>query len=474
MTKSEIKEPKEEILINKMYSGYNLDKMLGHEAINLVTDDKGNNYIYVLSNGSYGKIHYGKIKQIFLIRSISEICSQVLGVTSDFESILENEVTDILNSKKSKNKEQLKKLIYKYQIEYIKNNKITINGELLNKYYLNNPLDKKEEAIYITFKANDFRVPTKNIYLVNKQNGNKDKYKDYNGIVVEVDNFDHKNRRLHNFYSNKGANKNYEKLNNIALGKFDENYCFNLEDKDKKSFWISKNKKEINCSNETYLEFMGQIDSETVFTNMIVKILKKYPNIFKKLSEEILNVKNINVDKVKIKKEVSFFLKLEENTSNKKKPDGRIDILIEDENNVIVIENKIKSDINGKVMNENNEILKTQLNNYITYINQTYKNYTPHYFIFSPGYNNIKESLLKIKKQKNKEDILDNYRIITYKDLYEFFNRDENKTIIGEDSFYKEFVNDLSIHAKPLDEYHFDLMMRKFSATIEQASPKDK
>lgn len=65
--------------------------------------------------------------------------------------------------------------------------------------------------------------------------------------------------------------------------------------------------------------------------------------------------------------------------------DGRIDILIEDKINkfVIVIENKMLSNVAVKEQRERDSVSKTQLSNYVKFISKNYKEFEVFYILLS-------------------------------------------------------------------------------------------
>ena len=80
--------------------------------------------------------------------------------------------------------------------------------------------------------------------------------------------------------------------------------------------------------------------------------------------------------------------KIESTEWNRKNPSGgRVDLLIRDGENIVVIENKIKSDINTIATDGDDS---TQLNRYVNYVNWLVKNNEgakPHFIILTPSYN---------------------------------------------------------------------------------------
>lgn len=90
---------------------------------------------------------------------------------------------------------------------------------------------------------------------------------------------------------------------------------------------------------------------------------------------------------------------------------------------MIVIENKIESDINSIRTDENNS---TQLRRYYNYVSWLIENIEikPHFLILTPNYN-----IPHIEEERNDNNevldlqMSDIYKIITYKDLYDFFSK---------------------------------------------------
>ena len=142
---------------------------------------------------------------------------------------------------------------------------------------------------------------------------------------------------------------------------------------------------------------------------------------------------------------------------------GRIDLLIKDKDNIIVIENKIKSGINTKSSDAKD---MTQLDRYVNFIEsiiEESKSKTkcqgpkPYYFILTPNYNVPDASRLN-----------DKFRIVTYKDLYDFLSDEKYREKVEKDDNFKAFRDTLHRHTLPTpNAYLFDEMMEKFQNRIK-------
>jgi hypothetical protein len=151
----------------------------------------------------------------------------------------------------------------------------------------------------------------------------------------------------------------------------------------------------------------------------------------------------------------------DEKWNHKEKPNGgRVDLLIRDEENIIVIENKIKSDINTIATDGDDS---TQLNRYVNYVDwlvQTKYEHQPNcYFtILTPAYNipTISDHAMKVM-----------YKIITYADLYNFLK--EHLFIFYNDTNFVAFFEAMKRHTyKNVNDYLYGEMQDKFYRRIRK------
>ena len=145
---------------------------------------------------------------------------------------------------------------------------------------------------------------------------------------------------------------------------------------------------------------------------------------------------------------------------------GHIDLLISDTKNVIVIENKIKSGINGIKYDVYGEEITSQLLDYFKYVNgykkqkknnkteyiedeyltNRFKNKNKHFFIFAPDYNKIDAGKIN--------SIPSTYKIIPYSKIYEFY--DKYRDAFGyrysrKIRYYYEFIYAIEKHCNSVD-----------------------
>lgn len=135
---------------------------------------------------------------------------------------------------------------------------------------------------------------------------------------------------------------------------------------------------------------------------------------------------------------------------------GIIDLFIETNNSVIVIENKIKSDLNGKNVDEDGEEV-TQLSKYDKYLSAICSNRKCFLLVIAPDYN----SEFRIES-----GLKTNPSIIKYSDLYDFFKeRLSDELAVGGvwENKYRLFLNTLKKHSISLE----DEMLIRFKNAIK-------
>ena len=214
-----------------------------------------------------------------------------------------------------------------------------------------------------------------------------------------------------------------------------------------------------------FMNVIGLEDSEIAFSNMISYFFSKYPALFnaflRQYYKKTMNPIQIDITKMTVEREKN-----------------RIDIYITDGTWHIIIENKIKSGINGVEKQKNSEgKYESQLSKYI----QSLKNLKPEKennengdtpkgvdeknircYLFLPRY-----ATSKIKLDDFKDG--DKYKIVNYKMLWDFFAQylptikfqNENEKL-----FYSFFLDAMSKHTKEHDTDIVERMQRRFMDRI--------
>ena len=148
-----------------------------------------------------------------------------------------------------------------------------------------------------------------------------------------------------------------------------------------------------------------------------------------------------------------------ENEESDKKNTGRIDLMIRTPKAMIVIENKIKSDINSIDGDGDG----AQLRRYYDYAEHLACNKNTqdvgkkrHYIVLSPKYN-VPE--VKDKQMRKK------YKFVTYKDLYDFLEK--NKSVFEHDANFVAFFEAMKRHTyENVNDYLYYDMQEKFFRRI--------
>jgi hypothetical protein len=154
--------------------------------------------------------------------------------------------------------------------------------------------------------------------------------------------------------------------------------------------------------------------------------------------------------------------KIEDTKVNPKKypSGGRIDLMIRTSDSLVVIENKIKSDINS--VEENGE--GNQLSKYYTYANRlaTKKGISDygkqcHFIILSPKYN------IPTVKHEKKDST---YQVITYAHMYDYLTH--HKHVFESDANFVAFYEAMYRHThENVNDYLYYEMQEKFFRRIK-------
>ena len=358
---------KKGIVLNRMYTGSYLSSNLGHEVINMFPDDDGNYYMYLNATGDFSAEHAGKIGSMLLIKytgqdKYGKPWVEVLGCAI--------ELKDIYNSKQRKQSEEdyvpCKGNSFKI-IKEIKYGGVPIHDifkgydqqDVLISYYAEKLLlPKNDVKIYLCFAP--FGDETIQASRISTNSG---RY-----IVEMAEKF--ASTSLKRYILEKDNKEDYNSLNNlISLDIW--------QDAVRDRIIIPKAFKPHQIS---LFDIMPKLQrDENCFSDAFSYFIKRDAQEWQKILEKICRDDNLGkIVSVKREKDASI---------SKDNKGGRIDLLIRTENAYIVIENKIKSDVNrsrGDLRGEN------QLDRYREYINHCVEgngDIKSYFFILAPDYN---------------------------------------------------------------------------------------
>ena len=444
-------------IINKMYAGDYLDvgQNIGHEIINLFCADDGNNYIYINPSGIIDKKYDNKnIEAVFLTKQCGKGCQKILAIA---------EIEDqLLKQSKGTIKEQAEELKIRYGGHFLEN--IFEN----NSYYAEvkrgsrrgkkdrNRIKKDDIANKVTFltKKNGFYFPTEGTHVVLADaNADKEtlcslKEKGYSIYQLGDYKFGYQSPKF--YFSNYDSGKKkdaYRKLAKVMADAKNENKFIN---KMPDTIDAPKNRKKRELYRQeaaTYIEAMGQLNRENIFSNLLCFFLDFDRNLLQTLCKKIFGV---DIEK----------------TASIKREFHHVDIWIQDGNNIVIIENKIHSGLNGKdgkqLKNYMKEAEKEAKKNNIDKSNIKYFVIAPNYYTKIP-----KEKL----KVKNNE-----YKMVRYKEIYNIFNNHQLEKDIYKDqkyldeinSYYKDFKRALLAHSKDSNTTKSEAMERRFYSRLDQ------
>lgn len=380
-----------EIMLNKSFVGswgVTNDENIPHEIINLFRSDNGNIYIYVPPYGGFKTQKHPEVESVLLTGSWNHNTTEVFYVIKG--------LTLLHQGNKKATKTERDKLV-----DYIINNDIRYGGKYLHEIKM---AEFEEDMIYyMTFQADAVYKPKKPLFL-SWENG-ADEHTPKKDVYKLTDK-KYKYQRQIGYIPQNDYPRVVEIINNHSLWEtFDPTSLKNIAG-------ISRKKPHRN-----FLQLIHKEYDETIFSNLLYEFFRTTPGLFSTFAEKIL----------KITREKDFVITKEVTTKNGK---GRIDLLAENDNYVVVIENKINSGLNG--IDKHNHL--SQLTTYIEYVESELLNGRKGaYFLFEPNYNDI--DISRFDQNRGHEFVK-----IQYSQLYSFF---KSHRLELEKSPYSAYADDL-------------------------------
>lgn len=413
-----------EIIINKMYVGAYLSEgdNIGHEIINLYKADDGKNYIYLNSQGTIELSHGENRITILLVRKFA---SKTYKVLSKAEGVTILDFADIKLPRKER---------YKGQVAL----GLTYGGislvDLFNENSYHGSFEDEKNA-YTTFVADKVIKPKNQIYITDDSSVSGD-----NTYFIRT-NKGFGKQTLREFYNENDKPYSFADLNQII---------------ENRELWEDTNTTQAiselpELQKDSYFNFLNiirQEDNELAFSNMFAYFFNINREAFSRFASDVLHI------------EMQTDFTIEREKKN-------IDLLISDENNAVVIENKIKASING--VDDRHDIysdqVQSQLKKYYHFVtsDDEYRKKTASCFIFSPNYNRIELSKFSCGEK---------YTIVYYREIYNFFV--ENKNLFDDVPYFEGFINAMHKHTMDYDNELEEEMQRRFQNTIYNAKKRKK
>lgn len=365
-------------ILNKIFTGSFLDYNLGHEIINFIKMDDNSRYIYVNPYGERSEQSAKYTEYVFHIMGIVYKNKRYYELTA-VSKVSKDDVCYKRNNKEEKSELKYKKFP-------------------LRKIFKQNNNDNRSHLC--TFKAANFYKPKKRILFLVSENKPEIVNESKDIMIVKLT----CNPQHSRAYSREKDIKVLDEIINKYLienndienwDNYEEELCFSL------------------ISDRTKLE--------NSMSNQIAYFFNRDKKLLNKFVKEFLKI-NVN-DNFKIIRE-------KEN----------IDLLLEGDNNIIVIENKIDSGINGN-----------QLVMYEKYIKNEYEKKDKYFYILEPHYSSITED----EKNKNGGE---HYKILYYEELYKVFKNAKYRPA-GKETEYGNFL---------FKEFIYTIEYIKMSKTLQQ------
>lgn len=386
-----------------MYNGDYLNDNLGHEIINLYQSDNGSHYIYLQHSGTFHVSQQDKVGCVLLVRSLPG--RKMLEVLGKAEGI-----TEIYHPKQTAED----------QIKYIVENDVRYAGVLLNELFIEN----EYQYVYLTYKAERVSRPIKPLYVSF----------DKDGIDTVV------------LTENKQAKASLKQYIDYELTPND--YIALQEKINDASLWnngVDKvEMKDVDKRDITYFDICGVSSNELAFSNAFAFFMERYPDLLVRFAKEELGC-GFSTD------------------FNVAREEGNIDLLIRGGNKIIIVENKVKSHINGLIFNrKSNQLDRTQLEKYYEFAKKEAKEkgWDTAFYLLTPNYNDIDLSVYKSGCF---------YKKIYYKQVYDFCVKQKE---YKEDIYFRDFVNALYPHTKDISDDLYEDMKHLFLQRIKGRSRK--
>lgn len=405
-----------EIMLNKSFIGswgVESDENIPHEIINLFKSDNGNIYIYVPPYGGFQTKEHPEVSYVLLTGSWNNNMTEIFYVAKNLK-LLHN------GGKKATRKDR------ELLVEQIKNDNIKYGGKYLHEIKMAE--NEEENIFYLTFQVGSICKPKKKLFL--SWSCNTEEHTDTKDI-----------------YELTERNYNYQRqIGYIPVA--DYNLVESIINDD--DIWDTENDvvqsvRTVTINQKETLNFLKLIHKEydeTIFTNLFYEFFNSTPDLFTQFAESVLDIHGAS----------DYSVKREVQTKDGK---GRIDLLAESSEYVVVIENKINSGLNG--IDKHNRL--SQLTTYIEFVEREVLNgRIGFYYIFEPNYNDI--DILRFDQKRGKE-----FSKIQYSKIYDFFNMNREK--LYESPFGKytdDFIGALYRHTLTMK----DVVMQRFTDAIQK------
>ncbi len=414
-----------EIMLNKSFIGswgLESEDNIPHEIINRYRSDGGKVFLYVPPYGGLGEDH--DVSDILITSDWHDNTTEVYYWATELHKLHDggkypkspdDPVMDIL-SKKIKGEKPLYDDV-RYEIKY--------GGAFLDEIKMS--MNEDEKPVFpLTFEAGKIYKPKSRLFITwgcSTKNL-------LEGTHITIDSGYKYQRQTGYLDKSDEHNKKLVELLNVR----------------RDDFWQELDLPKVPdmlpaCQNpDTFVKLIHKEYDETTYTNLLFHFLR-LPGIFERFARQVLGIE-LTSEKYIVKREVAVKSMADPDSRQTDAKDGRIDLAVIGDHDAIVIENKLRSGLNG--IDKHKSI--SQLSTYYDYIEKQYDDCSRHYFLLEPNYNDIDIARFDLRAK-------DIYTVIKYSDVYAFFDsiREElRKTELGK--YSDDFVDALSVHSMTMED----------------------
>lgn len=397
-----------EILVNQVFSGSYLEESanIGHEVINLFKDDKGRSFLNIPKNQNIG----GRdIRYVFFVTHVkSRKTVEVLAVASDLAEPTDDELEEI-----------------------------RYGGASMPQIFSDIPSDNLQRLRdFVPYKAGWVAVPRHPIFLTVDDSFELPETPAAGTAGAELVRLKTKqditNTSLRKYYSEEADREVYEQLKLLA----ERNDWSAVKDK------VTANGTSRSAG-ASFLEAIRKENDELVFSNLLAYFFEYDGELLRDFCREVLRIDGMDP------------------VTSVRREFKNIDIWVESGRHAVVIENKIKSGINGIVSIESDKG-ESQLTKYRRIAEEEAPGKDRRFFLLVPDYNNINVSLYDSPPTPE-----DEYSVLRYSNVLDFFVRHAPAYIA--DRCFPDFVRGLERHAvKSMPEFRLKTMKSRFMRRIAQ------
>ena len=451
------------IIINRMYAGKYLTEgeNIGHEIINLIRSDNGNNYLWLNADGNCdiskfigkkGNLIYDEIVML-MVRMYGHRQWKILGKAEIDTSVL----ADYMVPKFSEEYHNL-------QIQKINEENICYGGQPINKIFDNNFFNGQIQSgidIYFTFKAKNVLLP-----VFTPENIEK--------TIINIEGMAGlANQSLRMYLTDDNENKKdtYDKFNDIVEGNVFDWEKINSTQKVNINATFTTNKEDY------FLKIINEEYRELSFSNLLAYFLKN-KKIMSSFAKQFLKLNNFNADAYSVARE-----------------EKNIDLFISSPEHYVIIENKIRSGLIEEKKEMTKKILEYFGENNVNNLSpkatalltafKSAKSYyqTDRYYAYACGMLEKQKTNATIKgyvlfpnyaqhtitQQLQNTLFSQHFAPITYKDVYSFFSSLKNSSDLdaNENKYLDEFLSAIEIHTKDVDNIFEEEMKDRFYKKIK-------